>query len=65
MTKLPATDVPGRGPVRDIAKVRKCLRCKTTFQSKWSGERICARCKSSNSWRNGMPFKPYAATNRR
>lgn len=64
MTKAPATDVLRDGLARDVSKVRKCLRCKATFPSKWSGERICARCKSSNSWRNGMPFRPYADTNR-
>ena len=33
---------------------RTCLRCKTTFDSAWAGERICARCKGTNAWRNGL-----------
>jgi hypothetical protein len=32
---------------------RTCLSCKTTFDSTWAGERICARCKGSNSWCTG------------
>ena len=40
----------------EIAKTRRCLRCKTPFQSKWSGERICGRCKGSAAWRNGVPL---------
>lgn len=35
------------------AKTRACLVCKTSFQSEWSGERICRRCKSAKVWRNG------------
>lgn len=36
------------------AKVRGCLVCKTPFQSAWSGERICHRCKSTSAWRSGV-----------
>ncbi len=36
----------------DQPKVRTCLRCETDFESSWSGERICKRCKSSNSWKS-------------
>lgn len=32
-------------------KTRLCLRCKAPFQSQWSGERICRRCKSAKIWR--------------
>ncbi len=39
-------------------KNRNCLRCKTTFSSAWSGERVCARCKNSNAWRSGEPPRP-------
>jgi hypothetical protein len=28
-------------------KTGPCLVCKTQFQSEWSGERICRRCKSA------------------
>jgi len=37
----------------DKPKVRKCLACATDFESAWSGERICKRCKSSNRWKSG------------
>jgi Zn finger protein HypA/HybF involved in hydrogenase expression len=43
----------------DVPKVRQCLRCKSTFSSEWSGERICPRCKASNAWRNGAPPRSY------
>jgi hypothetical protein len=33
---------------------RTCLRCKTTFDSAWAGERICARCKGTSAWRIGV-----------
>jgi len=33
-------------------KVRKCLICKTPFQSAWAGERVCRRCKSTSTWRS-------------
>jgi hypothetical protein len=34
--------------------VRTCLSCKTTFDSAWAGERICARCKGTSAWRIGV-----------
>jgi hypothetical protein len=40
----------------DAPKARVCLRCRTSFHSEWSGERICRNCKSSTSWRNGLPY---------
>jgi hypothetical protein len=33
-------------------KMRKCLICKTAFQSAWAGERVCRRCKSTSTWRS-------------
>jgi hypothetical protein len=39
-------------PSQDRPKIRKCLRCATEFESAWAGERICKRCKSSNSWKS-------------
>jgi hypothetical protein len=35
------------------AKTRTCLSCAETFESAWSGERICRSCKSKASWRSG------------
>ncbi len=63
MTNPPAADAPGGQPSRDAPKLRRCLRCKATFPSEWSGERICSRCKKSNAWRNGAPFAPRRSGN--
>jgi hypothetical protein len=53
MTNSPAMTTPRHESPWDVPKVRQCLRCRATFPSNWCGERICARCKSSNAWRNG------------
>jgi len=39
----------------DVARTRDCLTCRSPFESEWSGERICRRCKSHRSWRSGAP----------
>ncbi|MDF2235309.1 hypothetical protein P2H44_22350 [Albimonas sp. CAU 1670] len=39
----------------DTARTRDCLRCRTPFESEWSGERICRTCKSKQAWRSGSP----------
>lgn len=36
---------------------RKCLMCQDEFESSWSGERVCKRCKSSNTWRSGTDYE--------
>lgn len=41
----------------DVPKARRCLRCETSFDSAWSGERICPRCKRSEAWRRGEPLR--------
>jgi len=33
-------------------RTRSCLVCKSPFQSPWSGERICRRCKTTEAWRS-------------
>ena len=38
----------------DVPKTRKCLTCRTPFESAWSGERICKRCKNTTAWKNGV-----------
>ena len=43
---------PSRNEGWDVAKERNCLNCNTSFMSLWSGERVCVRCKSKNTWRN-------------
>jgi len=42
-------------------KVRNCLACLRPFKSAWAGERICPKCKSSQSWRSGSTFQYPAA----
>lgn len=43
-------------PQGDTARIRRCLKCQNEFPSEWAGERICARCKSKNAWRNSSPL---------
>lgn len=45
-------------PRRDLnrnadAKIRKCLRCSTSFHSHGPGNRICDTCKGSSEWASG------------
>ena len=54
MSESPATDAPLRRQTHDQPKDRPCLKCKVTFRSEWSGERICSRCKGSSMWRTGV-----------
>jgi len=37
-----------------VAKARKCLMCGTSFQSEWAGHRVCPKCRSRSSWREGV-----------
>lgn len=42
-------------------KRRSCLHCRTVFKSRWNGERICPRCKSSDEWQSAVQtqcFRP-------
>ncbi len=55
MTDRPALDTPPEQPRDDGPKLRQCLRCEDEFESEWSGERICRRCKTSATWRGGLP----------
>lgn len=34
-------------------KDRMCLSCCIMFDSAWSGERVCPRCKGTSAWRSG------------
>ena len=36
-----------------VAKIRHCLMCRDPFESIWSGERVCRRCKGREDWRTG------------
>lgn len=63
MNKKPAadedSDIPPAPPKR-----RQCLRCGTGFESEWAGHRVCARCKSSGTWRNGVPISTLSSSRR-
>ncbi|MBT6442234.1 MAG: hypothetical protein HOK61_07395 [Alphaproteobacteria bacterium] len=52
-TQIEATDLVLGADNVPAAKERQCLKCREEFPSEWAGERICKRCKSSGSWRNG------------
>ena len=34
-------------------KFRHCLKCQAPFESAWSGERVCPKCKTLRVWREG------------
>ena len=46
----PDTDTPAA----ETVKTRRCLKCRTEFDSVWKGHRICNRCKGTSAWREGM-----------
>lgn len=54
---LPSVAETDRGDAIDRAsdgpKYRKCLTCRESFQSEWSGQRVCAKCKKKTQWRSG------------
>jgi hypothetical protein len=47
------TDDTGMDAVAHQRKDRVCLGCLTMFDSAWSGERVCRRCKGTSAWRSG------------
>lgn len=64
MTEPPELETPTGRPAGDVPKLRQCLRCSAEFESEWSGERICRRCKSSATWRSGTPHS-FSSSGRR
>lgn len=38
----------------DRVKSRLCLKCQAMFESAWSGERVCMKCKTTRVWRDGV-----------
>lgn len=56
MTNFPGRHVPQDDDSADPPKDRQCLRCNEKFESSWSGERICKRCKQSMTWRTGATY---------
>ena len=65
MIRAPAGDTPNEQPAEDLSKLRRCLRCRVKFRSAWAGERICSRCKTTNTWRSGTPQRSFAGSGRR
>ncbi len=65
MTEPQSTVSPTGQAKQAESKCRNCLRCETSFQSEWSGERICPRCKSTAAWRAGTPTPAYPANRRK
>lgn len=63
MTDRPTADGSDDPPAAQVARARQCLRCRESFASEWSGERICPRCKGTAAWRAGVP--PQYAPNRK
>ena len=64
MRDVPAIDTPAAEELdapqhRGGPQSRHCLRCRGTFHSEWAGERICARCKGTAAWRNGLAVRSY------
>lgn len=55
MKRKPDLETSDIGASWDVPKQRTCLRCRKAFTSEWSGERICARCKTSKAWKQGEP----------
>jgi hypothetical protein len=65
MMTLSSRDGPSDQSAWDTPKTRQCLRCQDTFHSEWAGERICAHCKSSATWRTSGLVSSGFSTNRR
>ena len=64
MNKSPVMGMPSDQTYGDAPKDRPCLRCKDTFASEWSGERICPQCKRSVAWREGAPLQAFPGKKR-
>jgi hypothetical protein len=41
----------------DVPLVRRCLRCRTPFNSAGFGERICGSCKGTKAWQNPIALR--------
>ncbi len=48
-----------------VAQTRRYLRCSEPFESEWSGERVCRRCKGTHGWREGVASTPVNEAGRR
>ena len=41
----------------DEVMMRRCLKCRESFESNWAGERVCKTCKSRDEWRTGSGYE--------
>jgi hypothetical protein len=48
--------------VQDGRKERQCLMCRERFESAWAGERICPRCRTKSTWREGIRWPSGSGT---
>jgi hypothetical protein len=53
MTPDKKTELKTDNGIDPVQIERLCLKCGTKFPSQWSGERICPKCKTTSSWRQG------------
>lgn len=65
MAEAPSTAMASGNATESVLRCRKCLRCATSFQSEWAGERICKRCKSTAAWRTGTPAQAHPTSRRK
>ena len=65
MTDRAQTDELSDRRAPEVSKIRLCLKCRSEFESLWSGERLCKRCKTSKAWRTGGYAQPRAASGHR
>lgn len=45
---------------RHARRTRKCLVCRSSFESRSSAERVCRRCKMTSFWKDGVATGPDA-----
>lgn len=60
----PYGDLSEAEPAANIGrKERCCLMCGVHFSSEGAGERVCRKCKTSSSWRNGVSYSSGRRSN--
>ncbi len=54
MIRFQPKTLPIDYPTSDEPRSRQCLKCRSKFNSEWSGERVCTTCKRKSEWRSGV-----------